>query len=697
MRRDCWAEQKMADKNITQDDQNSTENATPRVRFQGIVESAADDRQIVDSDDPIRAIPIGPPQRNWNAASRQVWQASRLGAILIFFAIAAGWPVGAYMSHIAQFGQSRGWISTLTSTIEPGVLWFAIFVPITILLFGYLLSQLYKMLNATQSITDAAREFIHPDRSAAYNAQSVGIAVRGQMDALNTGVDGALQRLASVEAMIRNHVEAIETAGEAIESRTTSAVQKVASERSRLIDLTENLNSQADAFAVAIAEKAQASIEAMNSADDLTLKAETHLDDRLSGLEAAAAKALTSFQALSAAIDHADGNLKSSVSAIEASTEQARTATEDASKTSKSIADKIAEDLSAIGTTAVDASSREGAKLIEAAEKALAGVQDKTQTAISGATSDIEKASIAMDQMTRSASETSKAAAEAASQSETAAAALDEKSKLLAQARSALEKENARLENLIEEQRNRADRLADAIATQTERLSKLADAQLKDQETALKLAETATAPPPDTVTPLVLKDQKSAPPAATPSAPKSARPSEKSRKSPKADKESKAKSDVSWREILDATDDAAPIPLTPDTPFSAEKSAPKQPNTANAIKIIRTLQAFTFELETRLYGDPPPALCERFDKGDRNVFANRILRLNEADVKRRIRSESAKDPQFEKGIHNFLQGFERLLEDATTSETADDDLEEYLSSALGRVYLLIGATVGYFA
>jgi hypothetical protein len=66
-------------------------------------------------------------------------------------------------------------------------------------------------------------------------------------------------------------------------------------------------------------------------------------------------------------------------------------------------------------------------------------------------------------------------------------------------------------------------------------------------------------------------------------------------------------------------------------------------------------------------------------------------------VKRRIRAEGSRDKAFERGIHEFLQGFERLLEDATTSATADEELEEYLSSPLGRVYLLVGATVGYFA
>jgi hypothetical protein len=115
------------------------------------------------------------------------------------------------------------------------------------------------------------------------------------------------------------------------------------------------------------------------------------------------------------------------------------------------------------------------------------------------------------------------------------------------------------------------------------------------------------------------------------------------------------------------------------------------------MRIITGLQDFTLDLETRLYGEPPPALLERFERGDRNVFANRLLRLNESDVKRRIRAEGSRDKAFERGIHDFLQGFERLLEDATTSETADEELEQYLSSPLGRVYLLVGATVGYFA
>jgi len=725
-----------------------------RVKFQGIVETDDPRALGAHADDAIPAIPLAPPRRNWNRASRQIWQAARLGAILIFFAIVGGWPVGAFWSHSDLYGTSSGWLNTLASTMSIGLGMFAVFVPILILLCGYILSHAYKMLNAAESIASAAREFIHPDQSAVYNAEAVGFAVRGQMAALNTGVDDALQRLASVEAMIRNHVEAIETAGTTIETRTTGAVNRVASERSRLIELTENLNTQADAFATAIAQRAQAGIEAIGSADDMSTKAEHLLEERLTRLETAAARALQSFEALSVAIHGAEESLQSSTSAIETSADKAKAASEAASTASRQATENITRETEELGAKAIEATAAEAAKISAAAAKALEDVSGKTKFAVDSATEETKKATASASKATDAAEKTSataakasaeiakagavveKSASDALAMTEKTSATIEQRNKALADARAALEKENKRLETLIGEQRSRADRLADAIATQTERLSKLAEAQLREQEVAEKLVEAQAAmqvvqpvepepptpvknpgPPAQQASVLNLgkagrrkPTAKTPTPSATPNSDRldqlakdiaASRPKEKPTKAPVASnaQKSKSKDGVSWREILDATDDADPLDLAAasKTPPAANGVAAAQNDTANAIKIIGDLQSFTLNLETRLYGDPPPALRERFDRGDRNVFANRILRLNETDVKRRIRTESGRDRDFESGIHNFLQGFERLLEDATTSETADEDLEEYLSSPLGRVYLLIGATVGYFA
>ena len=750
----------MSDQDNHQSNEDAAKNAADgsRVKFQGIVETEATPSLHADpSDDAIAAIPVDRPRRNWNHASRQVWQVTRLGAILIFSALALGWPLGAYLSHRDVYGTTTGWFGTYQGMMTPSILMFTVFVPVLVLLCGYLLSHAYKMLNAAESIASAAGQFIHPDKSAAYNAEAVGIAVRGQMAALNTGVDDSLQRLASVEAMIRNHVEAIESAGDTIEHRAAGAVDRVASERSRLIELTENLNTQADAFANAIAKRAQVSIEAMGSADDLSTKAESLLEERLSRLETAAARALQSFEALSVALHSAEGDLETSTTSIEASAEKAKSASEAASKASQQAAENISQDAKAISDTAIETTTNEVEKISAAASKVIGDIGEKSNAAIKAAADDARKATTTASEISQTAEKTKQAASKASSEiakasatveksagealalTEKTTATMENRNSALAKARAALEVENQRLEKLIEEQRSRANRLADAITTQTERLSKLAEAQLHEQAAAEKLASTPPIAQPtgspkpssdsedSTSTSQVLnlnaemrrsnpaaktsaRDQRQSSPQQTERLDQLAkdiaanRPEKKSAQDQRSTGKKntqplKDKKDASWREILDATDDADPLDLAAASKTIEPAAAPAstQSDTANAIKIIGELQSFTYSLETRLYGDPPPALRDRFERSDRNVFANRIVRLNEADVKRRIRMESGRDRAFEAGIHEFLQGFERLLEDATTSQTADEDLEEYLSSPLGRVYLLIGATVGYFA
>ncbi len=667
---------------------------------------------------------------------------------------------------------------------------------------------------------------MQPDRAAIENVQTVGSVVREQMEALNAGIDDALIRLASAEAMIRQHVGAIEQAGAAVESRTSNAAERVAAERARLMDLTETLNVRADEFATAIAEKAQANIEALHNAGTATLSAEARFDDRLARLEAAAQRALQSFEALSYALSEADEHMRTTSGSIETSASEVKRVSELAARIADAAAESAARNAANIGMFSAQASERaqkaaeqsieisrreaeratdaavefavrESQRVTDAAAKAVEGVRAATKSAVETAAVDAEKAAAAANLVSEAARLTTAAAREASVEvmkagevakksaddaigiSEAATLRVETRNTELAAARASLEAENTRLESLIDEQRKRADRLADAIATQTERLSKLAENQLREQEAAARLAEAqaqiqqtraaeserqsrhdaekrakekeeaeraakaeaakldaeraakieaeakakkaaaadkeklkakpasarASGAEPSNVLELGKASRQRAPQppqgggaAATAArledlAEDIARSKNGSAESAPKDEERRSKDGVSWREILSATDEAEPLDLgAADRRGDAARAA-----TSNAVKIIADLQAFTLDLETRLYGDPPPALLERFERGDRNVFANRILRLNEADVKRRIRAESSRDKSFERGIHDFLQGFERLLEDATTSATADEELEEYLSSPLGRVYLLVGATVGYFA
>ena len=796
--------------NSNEDGTGEGENSTPsRMRFKGIVESNGN----VPAPDGLSGMYLNRNERRWNAMSRQIWQMARLTAVFVFFSVVVGLPLGNWFAH-----QQLNTLSGVTAPWNPlaafelETLLFAFIIPAMVLFIGYALSRVLTMLNAAESIAVAAQRFVTPDGMAVTNVNAVGAVVQTHMTALNEGLDSALSRLASVEAMIRQHVEAIEIAGEAIEAKATSAVGRVADERSRLMDLTESLNAHADSFAAAIAEKAKATISSLQSAENTSLEAEKDFDERLARLEGAAERAFSSFESLRNALSDVDASMRASAEAIDHSAIETRKASERANAAADAAAESAARNAANIGAAAnrageearkaadgaikaarehaersakgaIEAAGEESAKVQDAAAKALDDITRTTSSAIAAAAEGATKATKAAEEVSDAARKTGEAADKASSDvaaaserarkssedalkfTEAEAARIEERNQALAEARAALEKENSRLESLIEEQRKRADRLAEAIASQTDRLSRLAEAQLREQEASARLAQAQnemqaradrqaaekkkaeeaerkaqeeqaalTAARAAQVTldlgavsrkePTKLASVAPSPAKPAPAASKSTngaarldelardiaerRPGKSTkRKEPPLtlSKETatgsgsgkRMKGDVSWREILDAADDGAPLDLG-----TATRAAEVEPNKAsddaeNAIRIIARLQDFTHELETRLYGDPPPALQERFDRGDRNVFANRLLRLNEADVKRRIRTESGRDRKFESGVHEFLQGFERLLEDATTSETADEELEEYLSSPLGRVYLLIGATVGYFA
>jgi len=823
------------DINALEADAEDAAEAAPRMRFQGIVE--AEKATSVTAGDIDAIEPIVHNERRWNAMSRQISQVSRLTALFVFFSFMVGTPLGNYFAHLQLNGSAEGWNPLAAFGFETVL--FAFVVPVLVLLIGYALSRMATMLNAAESIAAAAQQMTTPDITAARNADTVGAVVQGHMEALNEGLDGALARLASVESMIRDHVAAIELAGDAIEQKATGAVERVADERSRLMDLTESLNAHADSFAAAIAERAKASIEALNTADTISGRAEREFDERLTGLEAAAERALTSFESLRDALRDTDETMRQSAESIEAAasdtqqaTAQAKAAADAAAESAARNAANVAasanqasaqakqaadeaiqtatEEAERAAASAIEAAAEETAKIQDAAAKTIGDISEATKEAVDAARADAGEATRAAEEVAEAARKTSEAvkaassdvvaaseearktSEQAAQLSEAATAQIEERNKALADARAALEKENARLEALIGEQRKRAERLADAISAQTERLSELAETQLREQQAAAErteaeakaradkqvqaraaqdkaAAEEANAAKQDAERQAEAEAQAEAQQAAEAVAEAERQATQKAEEDakkaaeeerlaaerraaktapelaltakdkPAKDRSAKkpngaarleelardiaerrprrgsrrrkeppvegslntdeitadpkrSKGDVSWREILDAADDAAPLELGPasrKTPVEARDEA------ANAIRIISGLQAFTYELETRLYGDPPPALQERYDRGDRNVFANRLLRLNEADVKRRIRNESARDQRFEGGVHDFLQSFEKLLEDATTSETADEELEEYLSSPLGRVYLLIGATVGF--
>ncbi|MEO0320461.1 MAG: hypothetical protein AAF199_06170, partial [Pseudomonadota bacterium] len=289
-------------------------------------------------------------ERDWHGMSRQVWQFARLSAGFLFFAMLVGWPLGSYLAHRDLTGSGAGW--SLLGAYPAGIILFALVVPMLVLFAGYVLSRAMTTAQAGEAIADAARYYVEPDTAALREVETVGTAVRAQMEVLNSGLNTALMRLAEVEAMIRTHVDAIEKAGTVMETKASDAVGKVASERSRLMDLTETLNLRADDFAQAIAVRTEANIAALEKADSAATQSEAHFAERLDGLEQAAGSALSSFQTLVDALGGADNQIKSGTAALQSSTDQAKALGEEA------IANSRAATRAAIDQAVIDEAAR---------------------------------------------------------------------------------------------------------------------------------------------------------------------------------------------------------------------------------------------------------------------------------------------------------------------------------------------------
>ena len=839
--------------------------------------------------------------RNWNAMSRQVWQVARLTAVLLFFALMVGWPIGELFAHRDLYGTFDGW--SLWSAWPIGIIFLAFFAPILLLCCGYLLSRQMMTNQAAEAMASAARAYSRPDEVALREVETVGTVVRTQMDNLNTGLDSALVRLADAEAMIRNHVGAIEAAGTAIETQATGTLERVANERTRLIDATETLNARAESFADAIEERTKANVAAMEQVDSVTADVETNFNDRLTNLESATSTALDSFKELLDALGGADNSVRSTTEALKVATDQTA---QEAEKTRAAAADMrkagddaVSEALSAASNEANQKMLAEAVNQVTAqsSERAVSLAREEAEKIARAA---VDQVSVDMEKWAREAGESkSHAAQETLKHAEEKAALADARRAELAATHEALASENTRLETMIEEQRARAERLSKAIAEQSEKLATLSEtmAESQDEQRAFianrngdandARSENANSASSDdqsgesefanghdvddaaTIATTGLssasaffakKEKRPAESAKSTKSTKSieddkrlrsdsgdAKPRNSARglklgvpdrsegpvaksepvddfrssvvspkqdlqrlnelardlsqsraqnKAPATQDNSKAHSAISgndqadstptgptptglrvnrdgnspsWKEILAAADGAGPLSLDlplenealePDTieletqdqaewperdisnsqsemhdeweaTFNERADIESEPillkshdgeiidlmpeeeispsanfvaqeadlseRELHAFRVINRLQQFTFNLDRRLYGECPPTLIERFERGDRNIFANRLLRLSETDVKKRIRSESARDRKFESDIREFLKLFDSLLEEAALSPSVDEELREYLSSPLGRIYLLIGEIVGYFA
>lgn len=117
----------------------------------------------------------------------------------------------------------------------------------------------------------------------------------------------------------------------------------------------------------------------------------------------------------------------------------------------------------------------------------------------------------------------------------------------------------------------------------------------------------------------------------------------------------------------------------------------------SSLQVIETLQALAVDLDRALEQSPPAELWQRYQAGERNVFARRLYNIAGRQLYDRIAVKYRGDEEFHEHVDRFVSLFERLLASASTRDRDNILVETYLTSDTGKAYLILAQASGKLA
>jgi hypothetical protein len=230
-------------------------------------------------------------------------EASRRGAgMLVFASVIAAFWAGAVCAYLWGYFGVQG-----LTRLDPQLLSFVAIVtflpPLLIIASALALSRAQTLSDTARHLADVSDRLTSTDENAVQSAQRLGRAVRRELDALSSGLDGAFGRMRALETALQDRVAQLDEASARAAVKAETIAQRLHSEREGIEDLASRLD-EVSARAAELLAGRTAQLKAIIEAAGGELKAAGQtLDSQVHGFRDAAERAANAPQAAALELD----------------------------------------------------------------------------------------------------------------------------------------------------------------------------------------------------------------------------------------------------------------------------------------------------------------------------------------------------------------------------------------------------------